>query len=448
MIWKAGAVNGMADGTKVMDKDEELRMERVTGLAGKVMQLARDNIVVNMRFLDVALSRLKPEMKMGMEGAASDGERLYYDPVWLLRRYREEEGFPVRMYLHVLFHFVFYHHFAYGEKEREAWDLAVDAAVENVVLELGLHMAVLETDAEARNKLHYLKEDAGMLTAERIYRYLRNHPVSVGEKMQWQKLFCRDAHIYWQRQEQLEVSEEQWKKISERIKADLKSFSKDKNNSESLEKNLAEATRDRYDYAEILRKFTVMGEDMQVNDEEFDYIYYTYGLSEYGNMPLVEPLEYKDAKKVKEFVIAIDTSASCRGEIVREFVRKTYSILKGTENFFRKINVHIIQCDSEVQSDTKITGEEDFEEFMKNGKLKGFGSTDFRPVFGYVEQLAAEGEFENLKGLIYFTDGYGIYPAQMPAYDTIFIFLDENGDRPELPAWAIGFVLNEDDIGA
>ena len=448
MVWKAGAVNGMADGTKVMDKDEELRMERVTGLAGKVMQLARDNIVVNMRFLDVALSRLQPEMKMGMEGAASDGERLYYDPVWLLRRYREEEGFPVRMYLHVLFHFVFYHHFAYGEKEREAWDLAVDAAVENVVLELGLHMAVLETDAEARNKLHYLKEDAGMLTAERIYRYLRNHPVSGGEKMQWQKLFCRDAHIYWQRQEQLEVSEEQWKKISERIKADLKSFSKDKNNSESLEKNLAEATRDRYDYAEILRKFTVMGEDMQVNDEEFDYIYYTYGLSEYGNMPLVEPLEYKDAKKVKEFVIAIDTSASCRGEIVREFVRKTYSILKGTENFFQKINVHIIQCDSEVQSDTKITGEEDFEEFMKNGKLKGFGSTDFRPVFGYVEQLAAEGEFENLKGLIYFTDGYGIYPAQMPAYDTIFIFLDENGDRPELPPWAIGIVLNEDDIGA
>lgn len=445
---ESGTVSGMADGKKDMDRDEELRMERVAGLAGKVMQLARDNIVVNMRFLDVALSRLKPEMKPGMGGAASDGERLYYDPVWLLKRYREEEGFPVRMYLHVLFHFVFYHHFAYGDKEQELWDLAVDAAVENVVLELGLHMAALETDAEARNKLHYLKEDAGMLTAERIYRYLRNRPLSGGEKKQWQRLFVRDAHIYWQRQERLEVSEEQWKKISERIKADLKSFSKDKNNSESLEKNLAEATRDRYDYAEILRKFTVAGEDMQVNDEEFDYIYYTYGLSEYGNMPLVEPLEYKDAKKVKEFVIAIDTSASCRGEIVREFVRKTYSILKGTENFFRKINVHIIQCDSEVQSDTKITGEEDFEEFMKNGKLKGFGSTDFRPVFGYVDQLAAEGEFENLKGLIYFTDGYGIYPAQMPAYDTIFVFLDENGDRPELPPWAIGIVLNEDDIGA
>ncbi len=426
--------------------EDALRMEQAVRLAGQVMQLARDNIVVNMRFLDAALSKMRPEPRLGMEGTATDGEMLLYDPVWLLKRYQEEEDYPVRIYLHMLFHCVFYHSFAYGEKEQDLWDLAADAAVENVILELGLHMAVLETDAEARNKLHYLKEDAGMLTAERIYRYLKNNPISAGEREQWHRLFCRDAHIYWRRQERMEVTEEQWKKISERIKADLKSFSKDKNNSESLEKNLAEATKDRYDYAQILQKFTVTGEDVQVNDDEFDYIYYTYGLSEYGNMPLVEPLEYKDTKKVREFVIAIDTSASCRGEIVRQFVRKTYSILKGTENFFRKINVHIVQCDSEVQSDTKITGEEDFEAFMKEGKLKGFGSTDFRPVFEYVDRLTAEGEFENLKGLIYFTDGYGIYPAQMPGYDTIFVFLDENEERPELPPWAIGIVLGEEDI--
>jgi Uncharacterized protein conserved in bacteria len=449
-IWKdrSGKMALKPEAENKMPEDERAgRMEQAAGLAGKVMQLARDNIVVNMRFLEVALSRMKPEPRPGTDGAATDGEKLYYDPVWLLKRYKEEKDYPVRLYLHMLFHCVFYHSFTYDEKEQELWNLAADAAVENVILEMGLHMAVLETDAEARNKLHYLKEDAGVLTAERIYRYLKNNPVSDSERAQWHRLFHRDGHVYWRGQEQMTVTEEQWKKISERIKADLKSFSKDKSNSESLEKNLAEATKDRYDYAQILQKFTVMGEDMQVNDDEFDYIYYTYGLSEFGNMPLVEPLEYKDTKKVKEFVIAIDTSASCRGEIVREFVRKTYSILKGTENFFQKINVHIVQCDSEVQSDMKITGEEDFEEFMRNGKLKGFGSTDFRPVFEYVDQLAAEGEFENLKGLIYFTDGYGIYPAQMPEYDTIFVFLDENGERPELPPWAIGIVLNEDEIG-
>lgn len=128
-----------------------------------------------------------------------------------------------------------------------------------------------------------------------------------------------------------------------------------------------------------------MGETIQVNDDEFDYIYYTYGLSRYGNMPLVEPLEYKDANKIRDFVIAVDTSASCRGEVVQAFLNKTYQIMQREREFFQKINVHIIQCDNEVQSDTKITCKEEFDAFMQSGKARGFGSTDFRPVFQYVE---------------------------------------------------------------
>ena len=185
-----------------------------------------------------------------------------------------------------------------------------------------------------------------------------------------------------------------------------------------------------------------MGEDITVNDEEFDYIYYTYGLEQYGNLPLIEPLEYREAHLVREFVIAIDTSASCRGAVVRAFLRRTYSLLKGSESFFRKINVHIIQCDNEVQSDTKITGEEEFDRFMKYGKLNGFGATDFRPVLDYVEALRGQGEFENLKGLIYFTDGYGIYPERMPDYDVIFAFLDEDENRAPVPPWSMKVVLD------
>ena len=437
---------GKTEDEQYEEKEQAQRRERAEELAGQVIQLARDSIVVNLRFLDAALSRIKTEIRHGLGGAYAAGNQLYYDPFWLLKKYQEESGYPVRLYLHVLFHHVFYHNFAYEEKNEELWDLSADAAVENVILEMNLPMGKLETDAEAGNKLHYMKEDVGKLTAERIYRYLKNNPLSSEERGQWNRLFYKDAHSFWRKQENLEITQEQWKKISERIKADVKSFSKDKNSSESLEKNLAEATKERYDYGELLRRFTVMGENMQVNDDEFDYIYYTYGLSEYKDMPLVEPLEYKDAKKVKEFVIAIDTSASCRGETVKQFIRKTYSILKGTEHFFQKINVHIIQCDNDVRNDTKITCQEDFEVFMKNGRLKGFGSTDFRPTFEYVDNLLAEGEFENLKGLIYFTDGYGIYPSRMPDYDTVFVFLDDNEERPEIPAWAVPVALNEDDI--
>ena len=71
---------------------------------------------------------------------------------------------------------------------------------------------------------------------------------------------------------ELVITQELWKKISERVKADLKSFTKGKPGAETLEKNLEEATRDRYDYGEILQRFTVTGEDLTVNDDEFDYV--------------------------------------------------------------------------------------------------------------------------------------------------------------------------------
>ena len=49
---------------------------------------------------------------------------------------------------------------------------------------------------------------------------------------------------------------------------------------------------------------------------------------------------------------------------------------------------------------TKITSDEDFEAFMAQGKLKGFGATDFRPAFTYVEELREKKEFAKNKYLI------------------------------------------------
>lgn len=420
--------------------------EKALPLAAKIMSYARDSILIHMRFLDVALSALLPEPKENLGGAASDGGKLYYDPVWLLKKYRKEPAFALRIYLHVLFHLIFYHSFRYDKVEREYWNLAADIAVENTVLELGIPGSSLKRDEKASGKLRILKEDISALTAEKIYRYLKNTSVGEGELRQLSELFYQDAHIYWEQTKELSISLEQWKKLSQRVQADLKSFSKGKSTSESLEKNLAESTKDRYNYTDLLRRFMVMNEDMQVNDDEFDYIYYTYGLERYGNMPLVEPLEYKDSKKIKEFVIAIDTSASCRGPVVQAFLRKTYAILKGEENFFRQMNVHIIQCDSQIQKDVKITSKEDFDAFLAHETLAGFGSTDFRPVFSHVEQLLMHKEFENLKGLIYFTDGYGVYPEKMPPYDVMFVFLDNGDTGPEVPPWAIKVLLDYEEL--
>ncbi len=423
--------------------DRQLQMRKI---ADEIMGLAHDGILINMRFLDVALSRLNVECRGQMGAHLFDGMALYYDPALLLQQYRNAPHYAARLYLHTLLHGIFSHALSADKLNRTYWDLATDIAVEHTILDWNLHLTSLSSDDLLQSRMDVLEKQAGGLTAERLYRHFRIEEPSEKAMQEWYKLCHYDEHRYWDRQEELELSQAEWRKISERIKADLKSFSKEKNSAESMEENLKEATRQRYDYTDFLRRFMMMGETVQVNDDEFDYIYYTYGLHTYGNMPLVEPLEYKDSKKIKDFVIAIDTSASCRGEVVQAFLQKTYNIMQASENFFRKVNVHILQCDSEVRQDVKITEQKEFDDFMAHGKLTGFGSTDFRPAFSYIEKLQKEQEFDDLKGLLYFTDGYGIYPEHMPDYDVAFVFLQEDENVPKVPPWAIKIVLDEEEV--
>ena len=238
-----------------------------------------------------------------------------------------------------------------------------------------------------------------------------------------------------------------WEDIGKRIQADLETMSKSRGDGAgSLMANLELVNRTRTNYADFLRMFSRMGEDMRLNDDEFDYVYYMYGLSRYGNMPLIEPLEYKESRRVREFVIALDTSGSCSGPLVQRFVERTFEMLKSSEEFGTQVNVHIIQCDAAVQEDTVITSVDDFTRYIDSFQVKGFGGTDFRPLFAYVDELARAGEFEDLRGLIYFTDGAGIYPDSPPDYDVAFVFVDEGGQKRRVPPWAMRVVIDQEDI--
>ena len=109
--------------------------EKAKPLAGKVMSFARDNLLVNMRFLDVALSALEPEAERESASFACNGAKIFYDPVFLLKKYKEEPAFALRMYLHILFHMIFYHSFQFDKLDGEIWSLSADIATEAAILE-------------------------------------------------------------------------------------------------------------------------------------------------------------------------------------------------------------------------------------------------------------------------------------------------------------------------
>ena len=166
----------------------------------------------------------------------------------------------------------------------------------------------------------------------------------------------------------------------------------------------------------------------------------------YGNMPLIEPLEYREASKIHDLVIAIDTSGSCQGKIVKSFLNKTYTIMKTAGAFFSNMNVHIIQCDSKIQSDDKITSMIEFDSYIRNLKIRGYGGTDFRPVFEMIDRYIAQKEFNDLRGLIYFTDGLGTYPGIVPHYPVAFVLIEDEKEKPKVPAWAIKMVTTVEEF--
>ena len=143
-----------------------------------------------------------------------------------------------------------------------------------------------------------------------------------------------------------------------------------------------------------------------------------------------------------DLVIAIDTSGSCSGEIVRRFLEETWRILNTEGQFFRKMNIHVIQCDCVIQEHEQITCEEEWKEYLDKVTVKGGGDTDFTPVFRLVEELQKNGRLKNLKGLLYFTDGDGVYPTERPGYETAFVFLDEALKKGKPPVWAHSLTLD------
>lgn len=471
---------------------------RINNVARDVLRLSRNTLIVNLRFLDTAISRLQP-VPVDNLTYATDGQHLGYGSRHTLLRFKEESEQPARDYLHIVLHCVFSHMFVSTLIDRKLWDLACDIAVESTITDLGLRAVETSSQAKQASEISKLKSHVNMLTAEKIYAYYRDINLPMNEIDRLKKLFEVDDHSVWYSESQpfdgegggdndsdklqddnseqlqnrnepnkgkgdnntdnndLHQNEaegmsgfelmEDWKSISERIQQDLETFSKEQGYAAGgMMQNLNAVNREKYDYTSFLKKFAVLGEAMVINDEEFDYIFYTYGLKLYKNVPLIEPLEYKEVKRIKEFVIAIDTSASTSGELVQKFVQKTYNILKSTESFFSKINVHIIQCDAAIQEHVKITSEEEFDEYLKTMKIHGLGGTDFQPVFSFVDGLVEAKEFSNLKGLIYFTDGWGTFPPNKPGYETAFVFLDNDYHNPEVPPWAIKLVLQNDEI--
>ena len=460
--------------------------DQLISVCEKILTVARNSLFVNYRYLENAIGRFDFVPYNGT--MTTDGEHIYYNPEWVIKRYEESEKLPAHDLLHQIVHCIYRHSFVLPSINRELWNLASDMATESVLADLDRNIPI---SIKKRNILEDLKKETKLLSAERLLQYFEDLPESEQYKIEdWTELFSdADDHSAWYEQkfkagkkgqtglqakgstktspgegesdsssedesdndaERRKKLSEKWKDISEHVQKDLEEFSKKQGDGAgSLVQGIKDLNREKYDYSEFLKKFTTLQEVMKLDMDEFDYNFYSHGLEVYGNVALIEPLEYKDEHKLREFVIAIDTSGSVRGELVQSFLTKTYNIMMDN-TIGQNLNIWIIQCDAVIQEAKQIISREDFDDYINNMELKGFGGTDFRPVFEFVNNQIDKKVFTDLKGLIYFTDGYGTFPKQQQPFDTAFIFVNEDNDPnfepPDVPPWAIKLILDGRDI--
>ena len=432
-------------------RHRQLQELDVVGLCTRILQNSRNELYLNMRYLDLSLSSLGFEMDPACRGLGTDGFVIYYHGEFLCDLYRRGRVLVNRAYLHMVLHCLFCHMDTMGRRDGRMWNLACDIAAESVIDGLYLKCVHIQTPPFRMDWYGRLRQRLQVLNAEGVYKALEEMKLTERQLERLEAEFLVDDHQYWQLPPDAPktgvVRQNQWSNNREKLQTEMETMgNRQDEDTKSLLEQVQVENRSRYDYRRFLQKFSVLREEMLVDEDSFDYVFYTYGLSLYGNMPLVEPLESKEVSRIEDFVLVIDTSMSCSGDLVRRFLEETYSVLCQSDSYFKKTNIHIIQCDDQVQQDRRIACRQEMEAYMQEFSIIGQGGTDFRPAFEYVNQMLGRGEFHRLKGLLYFTDGEGIYPVKRPVYDTAFVFVKEQYTDISVPAWAMKVILEPEQL--
>lgn len=412
----------------------------------KIILYLRDELCIDFPYMERALSALIPEGKENVSAFATEGIHLYFPPARYLELFEENELFLRRAYLHTVLHCLYAHLWLRGDREEGRFGTACDVAVEFIIDGFNKR-STRRLLSWLRQQFYEKMRRERAISAAEIYELLLEEPPEYVKLLAQE--FYVDDHALWGEKKgrqpssgEQEEAQKRWQKIARQIRFQKEKSDEAQEQAGAVTQEKITAEKKRRSYADFLKKFAAFHEQMRCDLDTFDLSYYTYGLRVYGNLPLIEPLETREERRIQEFVIAVDTSYSTSGELVHSFLRETLHILLEEHAFFTTAKVHLIQCDEQIREDLVVSARDQAERLLEHFAIKGGGSTDFRPVFAYVEELRAKGELKNLGGLLYFTDGNGTYPQKKPDYPCAFLYMDAY-DEEAVPAWAIRRRLDE-----
>lgn len=339
---------------------------------------ARSRLLVAEPFFGTLALNLKTVVDESCETAWTDGTRLGFNPAFV----NSLTAAQLRgLICHEVLHCANGHPWRRGARHELKWNHACDFAINPIIKEAGHE---LPPDGL------FSKQYAG-LSAEAIYNKLppvTTIKIPAGE--------VRDA-------QNLQNAEQEQAEWQVKIKQAARAAKARGNLPKSLERLIGDLTKPQIDWKAELRRFI---QQASRND-------YTWRVpnARYLHAGLYLPSLYSE--EMPPMVVAVDTSGSIGGDVLRQFGAEITAIAQEC----RPSKIHVLYIDAAVQA-----AEEYEPGDVIQLKPMGGGGTDFVPAFQWIADNGIEAAC-----LVYLTDLYGAFPNSAPDYPVLWAATTDHG---------------------
>ena len=367
--------------------------------------LARMAVLSRNGFFGLLLMHMKFALDPNIGTAATDGERVYFDPKFLDKISDRELVFIM---MHEIMHVALRHTSRTGDRDDFLFNIACDIVVNSNILQAAGGDLSSITLSQYGESMHLTpKGDEGShYTAEEVYEMFSS--LSASRRKQLKHGFA-DDHSRWGTADD-EALDALWKnRIRDALEACRFRGGQTGRGTIPLgvERKIEELMHPKTDWRVLLNDF--------VQEEVTDYSFLPPD-RRFSDSPFLLPDFNETETTVKNILFMIDTSAS----MSKKEITQAYSEIKGAiDQFGGRLEGWLGFFDAGVVPPFPFTDENEF----KVIRPKGGGGTDFGVIFDYIRREMAEQE---LASIIILTDGCAPFPEESAAMGIPVLWIINN----------------------
>ena len=385
-------------------------MEKANELSDKLLR-SRMRIMQEYGFFGLLLMHMIFNIDESLETAATDGERIFFNPAFLDVLSEEELDFIM---MHEILHIVLGHVFRYKESDQERFNTACDIVVNsNIMLERGMTKPFIIKNIGSAMHIAPNGNEGHLYTAEQVYDMLPSKKNNRKKRIKSKRL---DTHDRWQEnndnKKDSDLLHDTWlvRVRNAAMTIEIHNQRKDSSNDELMANRiLKELRKSKLNWREILNNF--------IQDEICDYSFVPPDKRFNDGDFFLPDFNEKD-EKVKNIWFVVDTS----GSISDSDLAAAYSeIVSAIEQFNGHLDGKISFFEECITDPVPFESVKDIMAI----KPKGGGGTNFSAIFRYMNKNMKD---ELPSYIVIITDGYDKFPNEKEASEVPVLWLINNND--------------------